>query len=466
VLSLLVVADCSGRAARGVREPLAGRRAQKVDVDRWDDVLASWQARVETALASPAGEPVWLEPRSLDDLHPDRLLETLPELAEMAGALKSLASAPGAAARLEAMLGPAARATPPAAVGLPAAAPAGGAESGADTLARLLGGAPSASAGGAPSGPRPEAPRAAAQVDIDQFIRAIIGSPAPGKQEASVETGALGAAAEAELGRRLRLVLATPALRALEATWRGIDGLCRNCPDEERIQLAVLDASFDELAADPAGLAACLERSAASLLLVDHQFRADAESLRTLARLIELCRARDVELLSAAHPHLAGCEHFAEMTEPQDNERPLPEEAASVWAEVLHARERGARFALGLPRFCLRQPYGASGEPIEQFRFEEILDTSDHEAFPWGNAAYLLARAAEIRHASQGRALHPDGSIDVRELPVIYLDGEDDSRVKPCAESWLSERALGRLRAGGFSVLLGLRDTDRVRVYL
>jgi hypothetical protein len=476
VLSVLVIADCSGRAARGVREPLGARRAQKVDVDRWEQVVASWQARVEAPLGA-AGEPVWLEPRSLDDLHPDRLLEQVAPLAEMASALKALDSDPGAAERLAAWLGPAAQAPAPSAAptasspAAPASATAA-AESGTDTLARLLGGA----AGGGAAGNRPgasgggvrtetSAPHSAGKVDINQFIRAIIGSP-PAKREAVVETTALAAAAEAELGRRLRLALAAPTLRALEATWRGIDGLCRNCPDEERVHLAVLDASFEELAADAAGLTACLERVAPSVLLVDHQFTAEAEPLRALARMLEVCQARDVELLAAAHPNLAGCAHFAEVSQPEDNEWVLPDDAAAAWAQVLHARERGARFGLALPRFCLRQPYGASGEPIEHFRFEEVLDASDHEAFPWGNGAYLLARAIGIRHASANRGLHPDGSVDVRELPVIYLDGDDESRIKPCAESWLSERSLGRLREAGFSVLLGLRDTDRVRVYL
>jgi predicted component of type VI protein secretion system len=117
----------------------------------------------------------------------------------------------------------------------------------------------------------------------------------------------------------------------------------------------------------------------------------------------------------------------------------------------------------------LRQPYGASGEPIESFAFEEIVDASDHEAFTWGNGAYLLARALCIQRAGE-RGIHPDGSVDVRDLPVVYLEGDalgndGESRIKPNAEAWLSERSLGRLRAAGFSVLLGMRDTDRVRVY-
>lgn len=465
---MLVAADCSGRAGRGVREPLGARRAQRVDVDRWDDVVASWRARVETPLCSAAGEPVWLEPRSLDDLHPDRLLENVPVLAEIVALLKKVNSDPSAAARLEALIGSAAEAAPsvaPADAGAgastSASASAATAETSTDTLARLLGGA-AASAPPRSDAPKPGAP---AHVDLTQFIRAIIGSPPGATPEASVDRSALEAAAQAELARRLRLLLASPALRALEATWRGIDGLCRECPDEVRVHLSVLDASFDELVADPVGLSGCLERSAATVLLVDHHFSAEAEPLRALSALIDVCQARDVELLAAAHPHLAGCAHFAEVSQPEENAWVLPDDASAAWAEVLRARERGARFSLALPRFCLRQPYGASGEPLEHFRFEEILDPADHEAFPWGNGAYLLARAIGIRHANANHGLHPDGSLDVRELPVVHIEGDEESRLKPCAESWLSERSLGRLRAGGFSVLLGLRDTDRVRIY-
>jgi hypothetical protein len=224
VLHVLVAADCSGRAARGLREPLANRRHQKVNVDRWDEVVASWRARVETPLRSAAGQPIWLEPRSLDDLHPDRWLAEIPALAELGGALKALATDAGAAAKLDALLGSAAQTGPAAAVSAampgvatsasaataPAAASTAGTESGADTLARLLGG----SSPGAGVSPAPAPQRAPGSVDIDRFIRSIIGAPEPSKPVA-VQTGALAAAAEAELGRRLRLVLGTPALRAL-----------------------------------------------------------------------------------------------------------------------------------------------------------------------------------------------------------------------------------------------------------
>jgi type VI secretion system protein ImpC len=489
---VLVLADCSARAARGVREPLAGREPKTVDVDRFDRVVQSWGARLLAPWRDASGARYWVEPRSLDDLHPDRLLELGP-LAELASLRRALDRDPGAAARLEAWLGQhrptpsgAAAAEPGAAAAAPGAvaaepsavaSPAENAETAQDTVSRLLGGArstppaggaapgaatpPAGSAGGAPA-----SAAAAAKVDVQRFIAALVGgSPAP-RAAAPALDPALAAAAEAELAERLRALLGAPAFRSLEATWRGIDGLCRENPDEERIRYAVLDASYDELAAEPDALPALFARHAPDVLLVDHRFDASGAELRVLDQLLERCAARGVTLLASAHPHLAGCADFAEREEPEQDELPLSEEARVAWAEIRARRDAGARLGLALPRFILRQPYGRAGEPIEHFAFEEILDDTDHEAFAWGNGAYVLARVLGLLHTDAERALHPDGSVSLRELPVVHLEGEEDIRIKPCAETWLSERALGRLRAAGFSVLHGVRDTDRIRVYV
>jgi type VI secretion system protein ImpC len=499
VLQILVVADCSGRGARGVVESLAGRRASAIRIEQLDGVMQAWRARVRTPLFDDAGEPFWFAPASLDDFHPDHLLRSAAPLVELAALRRAIATDAGAAARLSALLEAARSAggTPASAgssegVGTHAGATArveSPSESGSDMLTRLLGSAP-ASAQPVPAQPVP-ASRAAGKVDIDRFIRAIVdgagadvsathskspvpgrpvsGSPVPSGPRLSGEAlAALAAAAEAELGQRLRLLLATPAVRALEATWRGIDGLCRHNPDEMLVRVSVLDASFEEVAADLGEFTALLAAVAPGVLLIDHQFTPASEPLSTLSMLLDTCREREISVLAGAHPHLAGCAHFNEVSEPDTNDVDTLEVERAAWAEVLAARQRGARLGLALPRFLLRQPYGAAGEPIEHFPFEEILDVSEHEAFSWGNGAYLLARALGIQHVG-GRGVHPDGSIDVRELPVVYLEegalGSEESRVKPNAEAWLSERALGRLRAAGFSVLLGWRDTDRVRVY-
>lgn len=462
---VLVAADASGRAVNRLREPVASRGPRRVDVDRLDDVIHRWNARVPVEVA---GETRWLEPRSLDELHPEHLLENVPQLATLLELRAALGREPHAADQLASVLGASVSAAAAAAGGGPrvsGAAAAGSAglvvESGQDTLARLLGSAPRG-----PERPAQVLPATGgAGVDVERFIRAIVaGASAAEPAAPRASDVALGSAAEAEIGRRLRSLLASSAFRELEVTWRGIDGLCRHCPDEEQVSLHVLDASLEELAADPAGLSRLLAAESPDVLLVDHRFEASRADLDALGRLLEVCHAARVELVAGARPELAGCAHFAEVASPEENEHVLPDDVRAAWASLSAQRERGARLGLALPRFVLRQPYGAAGEPLERLRFEELLDPSDHEALCWGNGAYLLARALCIRHAEPAR-VRPDGGIDVRELPIVHMESGVEVTIKPPAESWLSERSVGKLRAAGFAVLEGVRGTDRVVVH-
>jgi type VI secretion system protein ImpC len=464
---VLVIADCSGRVARGVCQPLEGRTSRPVDVDRLETVVRGWGARVPTPLVEASGEPCWLEPRSLDDLHPDQLLVSVVPLAELFELRRTLDRDVHARDRLSALLGhveaaSAAPAHPPTAG--QASAGAAGNESSEDTLSRLLGGARPAppTGAGAAAGPAPTT----GGVDLKRLISTIVGNAAQARREAAPPSPALTSAADAEIGARLRALLASPAFRGLEATWRSIDELCRSCPDEERVRLSVLDASFEELDRGIQSLPALLERTRADLVVLDRQIVASGAELRSLARLLQVCAERGVTLVAGATPGLAGCVDFAERENPEDLPSPSPDEARAAWEELATLRAGGARLALALPRYLLRQPYGAAGEPLDQIAFEEILDPSSHEAFCWGNGAYLVARVLCLRASDPDERVHPDGGVDLRELPVVHLEGDEGVRIKPCAEAWLSERAVGRLRAAGFSVLHGWRDTDRIRVYV
>ncbi len=465
VFHVLVAADASGRAARGVLEPLAGRSLRRVDVDRLDAVEMSWRARIPVWLGAASEPPTWLEPMTLDDLHPEQLLDEVPELSHLFDRIGALDVDPAAAVELAALLGhvpnaPTRDAREPAAAASVSAAVPALFETSSDTLSRLLGGTRSAA-----ERPPAAAPvnKPAGSVDIAQFIRAIVNGQTPTPNlEASPEVHALEALAVAELHRCLRTLLRAPAFRALEATWLGIQNLCRNCPDPELVRFSVLDARFDELGQDLGELARILESEKPDVLLVDHLVAASSAELGALAQLLEVCERKGVLLVAGAVPALAGCAHFAEVADPEENELVLAEDVRAAWASIAALRERGARLGLALPRFILRQPYGAAGEPLE-VPFEELVGASDHEAFVWGNGAYLLARALCLQHV-EAPEVRPDGSVDVRELPVVYLQAGVDSRVKPCAESWLSDRAVGRLRGAGFSVLQAVRDTDRIVV--
>lgn len=440
-------------------EQIGSRRAHPLDVDRLDAAFSAFRARLALPASVTGGKPRLLEPRSLDDLHPDQLLRSVPELSELLRLKRALATDPSAASRLTEVLG---QPAPAGGVESSDSDPPSGvresSESSDQTLSRLLGSNP------AQTGVHRAIPAAPARFDVDRLVRSLIGgladTPAPPE-----DTTALAAGADHALGERLRSILTLPAFRRLESSWRAIDGLVRECPDHEQIRYSVFDATVEEVAADVQGLERLLE-SDELLVVLDHLYRPDAGELEGLGRVLRACSARAVPLVTGATSALAGCPGFDQAADPEQWRREWPDAVHTAWDELTRMREAGAELALALPRFLLRQPYGGSGETLESLRFEEILDTSVHEAFPWGNGAYLVTRAlADVWVSSKERA-HPDGSIDLRDLPVVHLESDDGIQIEPCAEAWLSDRAVGRLLSGGFAVLQGLRDSDRVRVHV
>lgn len=82
---IAVLGDFSGRASRGELETgaqLALRKPIKLDTDNIDTVIRSFGAVLQLP-AGADGSGIALKPRSLDDLHPDALYETVEVFSEL-----------------------------------------------------------------------------------------------------------------------------------------------------------------------------------------------------------------------------------------------------------------------------------------------------------------------------------------------------------------------------------------------
>jgi len=462
----LLVADLSGRANRGVQEPLAGRKLWAVDADN----LATAPGRCGAALHLPAAAPrspaaansstAPLQFESLEDFHPDALLRRVPRLAALWSARRALdspATAPEAAATVQRLL---ASALPPpdAAVAPPAAPPAPNAPAGAasespeETLARLLGKTPSAT---------PAPPRAG--FDAQAFIRQVLASSSSVVPATPAAVTGLISAAELELANQLRAVLHDPAFRRLEAAWRSAEFLVRRCPDEERIALFLLDATPEELRADPAGWQRLLREQRWALLVADCTFGATPEDLGWLRTLAATCAELGCGLLAGAHPQLVGCDSFAAHPDPDDWTVAPPPDLRAAWEQLRRAPE-ARHVGLALPRFLLRQPYGAGSDPIASLAFEEVLQPTQPESYLWGNSAVLCAQLlAEALAATDAESAFA-GAGEVGELPVFRFTREGERVTQPCAEAWLSDRAADVILGHGLIPVLSLKGRDAVRV--
>src|SRR6185503_21304244 len=132
-------ADFSGRANRGVVEPLAGRRPVHIDCDNFAQVMARLRGTLKLPAAQPGGPMVALRIETVEDFHPDNLVknvESLAALLKTRGRLQSPATAADALVDARRLLAaPAIPSNPESATASSSASDA----STQDTLARLMG---------------------------------------------------------------------------------------------------------------------------------------------------------------------------------------------------------------------------------------------------------------------------------------------------------------------------------------
>ncbi|HWV99930.1 MAG TPA: type VI secretion system contractile sheath large subunit [Candidatus Acidoferrum sp.] len=453
-----IVGDFSGRAGEPGREAIAQRRIRHLDSDNFEKELSQLGAKLRLTFEQSPGIDLTLS--GLEDFHPDRLLTQVPPLAKLCEQRRRLldpATAPAAVTEMQRLFTtPSQPAAETADTGSPSS------ESETDTLARLLGGTPTKSA-----------PRAGSRGAVESLLRsAVAPSVVP---DATPHQTALLSVIDLELSKQLRAVVHHPRFQALEAAWRGLDLLVRNFGAEENLKLFILDISKEELQTDlqtqatldASGLWKALRRQSEdrpwALWVGLYAFENSVPDIETLARLAKLSAGVRAPLLTEASPHLVGCDSFALHPDPDDWNRALAPEVSEAW-EALRELPEAAYLGLALPRFLFRQPYGKSSDPIDTFPFQELDPGASHESFLWGNPAlactYLLASAFQ----ADGWDMQTSGYGELGDLPVYQFKENGETKVKPCAEAWLSDRADKRLLANGLMPLLSIKGRDAVRL--
>jgi type VI secretion system protein ImpC len=473
-LRVLVLGDFSAAgagAAGGARAPLASRRVRAVDIDRIEGYLASLGVALELPAPPGGSAPVRLEVGALDDLHPDALYRRLPVFQRLEDLRRRLGSRDGFADAAEEVRqlvqaspgqDPSLERAPVAPE--PSARPAAPVETNDATLARLLGERPA----------RAVPPAASAAGPI---IRGAVGPhvepPAPARRDVYL------AALDEVAGTALRALLRSPALRALEAGWRSLHWLASSLETGESLTLHALDLTREELAADLVSAGADLRGSALyrllvsqgvetaggepwSLVVADFSFAATAADAGLLAALAAVASRAGGPVLTAAAPGLLGCGCAADLVDPS-RWGPLDPQAETAW-RALRASPWARWVGLVLPRVLLRLPYGRRAERVEALAFEEVPDPGDHEAFLWGNPAYAAALLVGRAFEGSGWGFTPGDVLDLDDLPAYTFSAEGETRLLPCAEVDLGERAVDAILARGPMPLVSYRNRPTVRL--
>jgi type VI secretion system protein ImpC len=398
---ILILGDFSGRANRGVKEPLVGRRPRPVDNDNIEDLMTD----LVVSLQLPH---VRLRFRELDDFHPDHIYAKteLFQRLEDARTDPPLLTAPA----------PERAAARPAAVG------------GANLLDSMIEETEETSASQVME--EPDA--------FVAFLNKIMKPHLEARPDARVVKWS--AKIDAIAGEQMRELLHHPDFQALEAAWRAVWMLVQKLDPDQELKILIFDTTLDELLADAGSVRKCLDTKDGWGAIVGNfnfgQEPADAARLQFFGKLASLLGG----------PFLA------------EGQPPAEEEPPAHWLALAKSAE-APWIGLAMPRFLLRLPYGAGTAPTEQFPFEEMTE-SVHAHYLWGNPAFACAMLLGQSFRRDGWNLHPGSHRRVEGLPLHVYKEDGASVAKPCAEILLREKDAEFLLENGLMPLASLKDED------
>ena len=366
------------------------------------------------------------------DFHPDALVRRVPGLA----ALHAKRTAPPD------FLAPAPAVAPPP-VAAPRAVPRAG-----DLLDAILAGAETPAAGRG----LPPALAELVRQAVEPFL--VRGSPAAeARWRAEVDR---------LLGDAVCAILHHPRLRALEAVWRALFEVVSRAETGPELEIRLLDAPREAAAAILAEEMATPGAPALAAVLAAYRFGPDEGELAVLEALARAAAAAGAPLVADADPALLGLADARELGTADVRGRLGAGPGLEGWRRF-RAGPLADQVALCLPRVLLRLPYGAGGDEVTSFAFDERVAVDDHAGHLWGSAALAFGRVLVRGFAAEGWGFEPlvYGGLENLPLHADRVDGEE--RVLPCAEVVMSDATIRAVAEQGLVPLASVRDGDEAR---
>jgi type VI secretion system protein ImpC len=450
---LAVLGDFSGRANAGTLETgaaLAKRKPIKIDVDSLDDVLARQKLSLTLDLAEE-GSNVAVPIASMDDFHPDQLVEAVELFEQLLTLRKNLGSKAGfdrAAKQVLAWGGEEPLPPPP----RKAKGAAVATDKKLSDFSRLTG---------------RKAKPAAEPADVDDLMRRLVGPFVQPARDSRQEQ--LTARVDEALSAAMRRVLHHPDFQAAEATWRGVEFLVRRIETDARTEIVLYDVSAEELSADLAASDALEESGLYGMLVEAPALDAHQGPLSAVIGLYNFeltpphadLLGRVAQIAAAGRaPFMAGIGPDA-LKGPVHEQHPLIKEAFAA----LQALPAAAYLGLATPRFLLRMPYGKKTDPIDAFAFEEFTRQGGLSGMLFGHPALLPGLLLAQTWAKQGAKMQPGAIMIAGDMPYyVYTDTDGEQIALPCTERLYTERQAVQVASYKVMPLLSLRGRAEVRL--
>jgi type VI secretion system protein ImpC len=314
---------------------------------------------------------------------------------------------------------------------------------------------------------------------VKEFVAQVLEGSMTIAKDAEMMINARIAQIDHLLSIQLNEIMHHPAFQKLEGSWRGLKYLMDNSETGVGLKIRVLNATKKELLRD-IEKAPEFDQSALfkkiyeeeygvfggapfGTLIGDFEFGKHPEDMALLEGMSHIAAQAHAPFISGTAPDLFNLDSFTSLDAPRD--------LAKIFDSTEYAKWKGFRqsedsryVALALPRTLGRLPYGADTKPIDEFRYEEHVDGTDHSKYLWTNAAYSLGTKMTQSFALYGMCVAMrgvEGGGLVEGLPThTFATDDGDLALKCPTEVPITDRREKELADLGFVPLVHCKGTD------
>jgi type VI secretion system protein ImpC len=282
-----------------------------------------------------------------------------------------------------------------------------------------------------------------------------------------------------KLTEGLNAIMHSAEFQQLEQSWRGLHDLVQKSETSTRLKLRVMNMSKDELATD-LKKAVDVDQSNMfkkiyeeeygtfggnpfSVLVGDYHITRSVADMAMLEKIAGVAAMAHAPFITAADPSLFDMASFTELGVPRDLSKTFESLELDTW-RAFRDMEDSRYVALTLPRYLLRLPYGEKTVKVPNFNYEEAKDGMEHEAYLWGNSAYLLAQRITEAFAQFGWSAAirgVEGGGVVAGLPVHKYDTAEGDKVAKCpTEVTITDRREKELNDLGFMAVVHKKNEN------
>jgi type VI secretion system protein ImpC len=327
---------------------------------------------------------------------------------------------------------------------------------------------------------RSDTERTRAKDIISELVKEVLQGTVVVSENLSVTLDARVAEIDRLISEQLSEVMHNPEFQKLEASWTGLQYLCKHTSTGAGMKIQVFNATKKELIKD-FKTAIDFDQSALfkkvyeeefgtfggapfGTLIGDFEISRQPEDMYFIEQMAHVAAASHAPFISAASAELFGLESFTDLGKPRDMSKVFDTVDYAKWRSFRES-EDSRYVGLTVPHFLGRLPFNPKdGTTVEGFNFVEDVDGSNHSKYLWVNAAYAMGARLTSAFESYGwcaaiRGVEGGGLVE--DLPThTFKTDEGEVALKCPTEIAITDRREKELSDLGFIPLVHCKNTD------